>query len=264
LRATFLSVGHGLAVVLEFPDGRTWLYDAGSMHGPEIAARTVMGCLATRHIRRIDRLIVSHADIDHYNGIPSLLKWFTVDDINFGPRTFSEKSEPLIILHDALAAAAARQQVVTAGDALAGTPQCRVQVLAPPIDVIDGSDNANSVVLLIEYAGQKLLLSGDLESPGLELLMSRQLGPITLLLVPHHGSARSDPPGLASWARAQHVIISGGMADRKKSVRADYVASGAHVHHTAETGAIEVVLQSDGDVQVRHYLEHTNKQCFNF
>lgn len=254
LRATFLSVGHGVAVVLEFPDGSTWLYDAGSMQGPEIAARSVMGCLATRHIRRIDRLIVSHSDIDHYNGIPRLAKWFAVDEVYYGPRMFAEESEPLQILSDALVATKARQQVVANGMTLADTPQYQVRVIAPPMDGIDGSDNANSVVLLCEYAGQKLLLTGDLESPGLEKLLSQQLGPITVFLVPHHGSSRSDPSGLANWARAQHVIISGSMADRKKSVRADYIASGAQVHHTAETGAVEVVLQSIGTTQVRHYL----------
>jgi competence protein ComEC len=254
LRATFLSVGHGVAVVLEFSDGSTWLYDAGSMQGPEIAARSVMGYLATRHIRRIDRLIISHADIDHYNGVPRLAKWFAVGEVNYGPRTFVEDSEPLQILHEALAVTQARQQVIVADERLVSPSQCRVQVLAPPAEGVDGSDNANSVVLLIEYGGQRILLTGDLESPGLELLMARQLEPITVMLVPHHGSARSDPPGLASWANAQHVVISGSMADRKKSVRADYIASGSQVHHTAETGAVEVTMRSNGTTQIRNYL----------
>src|SRR5205085_2294733 len=34
LRVTFLSVGHGGCTVLETSDGRTLVYDAGSMRGP--------------------------------------------------------------------------------------------------------------------------------------------------------------------------------------------------------------------------------------
>ena len=36
LRCTFLSVGHGESIVLELPDGRTVLYDAGRLCGADL------------------------------------------------------------------------------------------------------------------------------------------------------------------------------------------------------------------------------------
>src|SRR4029077_1270019 len=41
LRCTFLSVGHGLAVVVELPGGRTLLYDVGQMQDGTRAQQTV-------------------------------------------------------------------------------------------------------------------------------------------------------------------------------------------------------------------------------
>ena len=41
LTCTFLSVGHGCAIVLELPSGETVLYDAGQFGSPEFGARSV-------------------------------------------------------------------------------------------------------------------------------------------------------------------------------------------------------------------------------
>jgi competence protein ComEC len=41
LRCTFLAVGHGGCTVIETPDGRTLLYDAGAMTGPDVTQRHI-------------------------------------------------------------------------------------------------------------------------------------------------------------------------------------------------------------------------------
>ncbi len=61
LNCTFLAVGHGGCTVLETPDGRTLLYDAGSLAGPEVTRRQIAPYLWHRGIRRIDEVILSHA-----------------------------------------------------------------------------------------------------------------------------------------------------------------------------------------------------------
>jgi glyoxylase-like metal-dependent hydrolase (beta-lactamase superfamily II) len=57
----FLAVGHG-SVLIELPDGKVVLYDAGSMNSrrvPHRAAGVAAGDLA------VGCVIVSHADADH-------------------------------------------------------------------------------------------------------------------------------------------------------------------------------------------------------
>src|SRR5260370_18671777 len=74
LRVTFLAVGHGGCIVLETPDGRTLLYDAGSLRGPDVGRYQIAPYLWSRGIRRIDEVFLSHADLDHFNGLRDLLE----------------------------------------------------------------------------------------------------------------------------------------------------------------------------------------------
>ena len=88
LRCTFLSVGHGEAVVLELPDGRTVLYDAGRMAAPTACCRSVSGYLWSRGLTHIDAVVLSHADTDHYNALPDLLERFSVGAVYVSPVMF--------------------------------------------------------------------------------------------------------------------------------------------------------------------------------
>ena len=72
-----------------------------------------------------------------------------------------------------------------------------------------GRDNANSILLPVEYAGRRILLPGDLESPGIERVMADPPLDCDVLLAPHHGSEQSDPPGFAAWSSPEWVVMSG-------------------------------------------------------
>ena len=74
LRCSFLAVGRGSCVVLELPDGETILYDAGSLGSPERASHTIASFLWSRRITQLDAIVLSHADVDHYNALPGLLE----------------------------------------------------------------------------------------------------------------------------------------------------------------------------------------------
>ena len=92
LACTFLAMGHGTCVVLELPGGQTVLYDAGSIGSPEGASRCVAAYLWSRGITQIDAIVLSHADIDHFNAIPGLLERFTVGGIYASPHMFGQSA----------------------------------------------------------------------------------------------------------------------------------------------------------------------------
>ena len=79
LQCTFLAVGHGTCVVLEFPGGQTLLYDAGSLGSPESAANIVSGVsLVARHFahRRDCRLPCRRGSLQRFAGVAwSVLTW---------------------------------------------------------------------------------------------------------------------------------------------------------------------------------------------
>ena len=70
LICTVISVGHGSAVVLELPDGRALLYDAGRLGPPLAASRAIASYLWSRGRTHLDAVVLSHADADHYNALP--------------------------------------------------------------------------------------------------------------------------------------------------------------------------------------------------
>lgn len=245
LRCTFLSVGHGLSVLLELPDGRTLLYDAGHLGAPEGVARVVAGALWERGITRLDAVMVSHADIDHYNALPDLLERFGVGTLFVSPMMFEEPSTAVAALRSACERRGVPITTVMAGDRLRVGGDCRLEILHPTREGVLGSDNANSLVLAIEYGGRRILLTGDLETPGLNAVLAEEPLNCDVLLAPHHGSVRSNPPGMVAWCQPEWVVISGGSGgDREGTVERAYAADGATVLHTAERGAVTVIVDA--------------------
>ena len=61
-QAEFLSVGHGLAVLIQAPNGQTFLYDCGRLGDPSVGRRIVAPALWERGVNRIDAVFLSHAD----------------------------------------------------------------------------------------------------------------------------------------------------------------------------------------------------------
>src|SRR5690606_21947362 len=123
-------------------------------------------------------------DADHYNALPGLLKQFNVGAIYVGPPMFEQRSAALQVLEQSFNASGARRGELHAGDRLLVDDRVQIEVLHPPADGVAGSDNANSVVLLVQYGGKRILLTGDLESPGLELLMNEPRLDCDVVLAP--------------------------------------------------------------------------------
>jgi competence protein ComEC len=91
-----------------------------------------------------------------------------------------------------------------------------------------------------------MLLTGDLESPGLEDVIAELPRHCDVVLAPHHGSAYSDPPGFADWSTPRWAVVSGGARDPLETVQAAFTARGSRVLHTARSGAVRVAIDEQG------------------
>ncbi len=253
LRCTFVTLGHGLSVLVELPDGRTMLYDAGRMGPPATAVQAISSVLWSRGVTHLDAVFISHGDLDHYNALPRLLNRFSVGRVYVSPTMYENHNPALDALAEAIARSGVEQAIARAGDRFADG-ECAVTVLHPPGKGVLGSDNANSLVLAVEYAGRRILLTGDLESPGLDDLIAEEPLDCDVLLAPHHGGRRSNTPELAQWCSPEWVVVSG--ADRNgalASLKGTYGAIGAKVLSTTEFGAVTVEIDPTG-VHATGYL----------
>lgn len=263
LACSFVAVGHGIAAVIELPDGQTILYDCGKLGSPLGAVRPTSSVLWSGGITHLDAIVISHADSDHFSGVPELLDRFSVGAVYVSPVMFDQPQPAVAELQTAVERANVPLRFLSAGDRLRGGLGARIEVLHPPRKGVLGSDNANSILLLVEYAGRRLLLTGDLESPGLDDVLAEEPLDCDAILAPHHGSRRSDPTGFSLWSTPEIVVISGGRNVEDipdiEAVKDSYRARGARVYHTAEDGCVRVELSAAG-VSATTFRPSTNRQ----
>lgn len=243
LRLTVLSVGHGTAVVLELPNSKCLVYDTGSLAGPEIAYRHLSNYLWYRQRMKIDEVILSHADLDHFNALPDLIDRFRIGAVRMTP-TFSQKPDRGT---QATMAHLLKKRVPTAiskkGDVFE-EGDVELEVLHPPAHGPDGTENARSMVLLITYQGRRILLTGDLEQPGLGQVMQIPIAPVDVLVSPHHGSTVSNTEQFANWCKPGLVISS---ETYPRGVKPDpYTPLGARLWRTWIHGGVTVELNPEG------------------
>jgi competence protein ComEC len=239
LRVAFLAVGHGGCTVIETPDGRTLLYDAGALNGPDLTRRIVAPYLWHRGIRRIDDVLLSHADLDHFNGLPALIDCFRIGRVVLTP-TFADKTTPGVReALNVIERAKVPTRIVTAGDVLTAG-DVTFEVLHPPSDGPPGVENVRSLVLLVRHAGHSILLTGDLEGAGLERVLAMPPRPVDVMMAPHHGSKVANTPALGAWAKPRLVIACQGPPPWPTAVADLYAARGARYLGTWPHGAVTI------------------------
>jgi competence protein ComEC len=226
-----LDVGQGLAVVLRTRQ-RTMLYDTGAAFpgGGDMATRVVLPYLAAQGIGRIDRLVVSHSDIDHAGGIVPILAGIHVGQLLAG--------EPDLLT--AGSAAGCRRGQAWTWDGVT------FRVLHPAANSRHTGNDA-SCVILVAAGDSRLLLTGDIESAvERTLLLAGGPGSVDAVFVPHHGSGTSSSIELTRAVSAEVALVSAGYRNRWGLPRADVVTrwrdAGATVLVTAHDGAIGLRL----------------------
>lgn len=198
LRIHCLSVGNGLSVLVEGPNGSRMLVDGGGTYDDrvDIGALQVAPVLWHRRLANLDRVVLSHPHPDHMNGLRFILKAFRVDSLwDNGDRPPSKASRAFrdTALEQGLSPCKLHRGMLwKVGDAV-------FQVLHPPESLQKplGKDQASrtnngSVVMRISLGRVSFLLPGDIEAEAETWLVSRSDLRSTVLVAPHHGSRTSN------------------------------------------------------------------------
>lgn len=242
VRIEVLSVGHGGATLIRFPDRRTVLYDCGTFGSPESASRRVSRALFALGSAKIDLVILSHADADHYNGLPTLLDIVPVGAVAVSPMMFDKKTAGVEELAKTLEERKIPIYYVAAGETLekAGFPE--LNVLHPVrTQRSDGESNANSLVVVLTHHGRGVLLPGDLDSENAAFLFAPP-SRYDLILAPHHGGKSENYRQLLDWATPSVIVVSGGNFQRNRESEESLRREGFRVLHTFDVGAVEVEI----------------------
>jgi competence protein ComEC len=240
LQMLVFDVGQGTAVLIRTPKHQL-LYDTGPLYTENFDAGSgiIVPYLQGQGLRHIDTLVVSHNDQDHSGGLNGVLAATDVDRLWLGePDKYQRQA-------NAPAADNCHLQSPWQWDGV------NFQFLSWPISSTAKANN-HSCVLLVEYNGHKILLTGDIEKETEQILLAQDsLAPVEILLAPHHGSHTSSTAQFVAKVHPQYVIYSAGYHNQHghphADVQARYSDIGAIPLNTAYSGALEFIWDDDGN-----------------
>jgi competence protein ComEC len=189
----------------------------------------------------------SHADADHYNGLPDLLERFSIGAVRVASGFASAANPEAVRLLDRVRARGVPVESIAEGTRWEAAG-ARFAVWHPPEGWHpDARDNARSIVLDLESEGRHALLTGDLEEDGLFALVSRPSPAIEVFLAPHHGGRTANPRWLYVWARPAQVIVSQRPpAPGTRDALAPIAAQGTPLLRTWQRGAVRLAWSAQG------------------
>jgi competence protein ComEC len=268
LRLVVLDVGQGDAIVLEAPNGRVLLVDAG-VGGPmrlDVGERVVAPFLWNRGHLRLAGAIVTHADADHAGGMQSIHRLFGIaggldaDTLargpfwiggamvsSLGPWRDASGGAPGPLRDPLLLGAAWRDVRDTADHGSVGSVV--EEGSRHPAAGSRRSRNDEAMVLRIEYGLASFLLASDIEAPRERALVASG-APLaaTVLKVAHHGSRTSSTPEFLGAVGPAIAVVSVGPRNPyghpDPAVLERLTTTGARVYRTDRDGA--VIFETDG------------------
>ncbi|MCF7975473.1 MAG: DNA internalization-related competence protein ComEC/Rec2 [Phycisphaerae bacterium] len=251
LTLTCLNVGHGQALVLHTSENHTFIFDAGSLYQKDIGRRIVSAYLDYCGISHVNAIVASHNDADHINGIPEIILHCHVGHVYAPALMLNQASRgegPAPWLERFLQR---HERTLEPWPATLSVEEgLSMRQLWPDPNTAESplSDNNASLVLLITFGTQSILVTSDIESPTQQRLMSRYptLHP-DILLAPHHGSLTTLSETFLTNLEPNIILCSCGTSQ----FRRHRVINTPTTYHTPKQGAITLLINEKGETCVK-------------
>lgn len=248
LRAHFIDVGQGDAILLEYPDGTFDLVDGGGFWNTEaldVGDAVLLPYLSHLGVRRLNRVFLTHAHSDHMTGLISVLRYLPANHFFVTRKPLADAGYQNLVRYVEMPLENVRK-----GDSFAQAG-VRIEVLAPE----DSGNtlhvrNDDSLVLLVQYCGKRLILPGDAEGETENKLSEINDLRVDFLKSPHHGSKTSSATKFLDKLKMKIIFISVGrnnwFGHPNDEVLKRYRQRHAVVYRTDQLGTIRLTISEAG------------------
>lgn len=261
LKITFIDVGQGESILVEFPGTTKMLIDGGGVPDDafDIGENVVSPFLWRKGIKKIHYLVLTHPHPDHVNGLKAVARNFKIGEFWEGYSVL--ENETYARFMNSLSYKVPKKRMfqedqITLKNVL-------IRILHPPKrdPFVERVHNDFSLVMSISYGLNSFLLTGDIgKEAEKRLVENKKLPKSRILKSPHHGSNSSSSPEFLEAISPEIVVISVGRGNRyglpNTDVMARYSAHGAKVYRTDLQGAVEITAKKQ-DISVRTAIKPT-------
>jgi competence protein ComEC len=184
--------------------------------------------LSTLGIKYLDKVIISHPDLDHRGGLASLEEKYAINELIIDNPAFYRRG------------LSCHQYPAWKWDGVAFR-------FFPIAEHLSGKNN-NSCILQVSNSAGNILLSGDIEKLAENYLVKTYGKKLesTVLLIPHHGSKTSSSPDYINAVAPKYALVSYGFDNRyhfphSQALKA-YQFRNIPIYSTMDCGMIQVKL----------------------
>ncbi|MBC1543966.1 DNA internalization-related competence protein ComEC/Rec2 [Listeria cossartiae] len=218
-KVSFVDVGQGDSILIQLPYNKgNYLIDTGGQLLFEkedwakkrkpftIGGSTLTPVLKSKGISSLDKVIITHSDADHMEGLDDLAKNISIREL-----IFAQGAENKAIMKEALDAMPKVKQTIILAGANWQVGESRFECLYPTQAGVGGNDD--SIVLKAILDNKVWLFTGDLEANGEQKLLDQPMK-ADILKVGHHGSKTSTSKEFIEQVQPTFAIISCGVENR--------------------------------------------------
>lgn len=269
MRVSFIDVGYGDCIIVELPDGKNMLIDAGD--GRYSHNSKVLKELNKRDIDTIDYLVCSSVNGEHCGGLSEVIKYKTVKNIFMPYCTNKYVTDEF---RDFYAQAEKSKADFVYNEYKTGikTNDYFFTVLSPSVQEYDDGEYAHlnespsksnrnnaSAVIWLEYDNTAFLLTSDVEKEILNsILLSYEIDPenypvnlqkCKVIQLANHGNTSSASPEFYDFIHPETAILSvgeNGNGSPSVQVMSDVLNSGAKLYRSDEHGNIIIEVNNSG------------------
>ncbi len=218
---SLLDVGQGLSACIKTRD-HALLFDTGPVAA---GAQAILPFLRASHIKTLDKVIISHSDLDHRGGLVAIPQEAIGELLTSEPQRLTQAATKCL----------AGQNWEWNG--------VKFSILNPS-ELLSKNRNNLSCVLKVSSPEHSVLIAGDIERQAEQRLLDNEANALesSILVVPHHGSLTSSSLDFIQAVKPKYALFAVGLANQygfpKQAVIQRYEEAGAKNLLVSQTGAL--------------------------